>query len=198
VWVAAYDANLNLKRIYRDNRISYASGRYRSQYYSQIGKAADGTVYVFSGSYESTTTLPCGALRINKNATAFDANYYFNIEALTDGYHFRKVWHIAGDYFLLEIYNDKTVSATGAASQYGIVNMNAKTFAWVTGIPTAAQITGTGLPMAYDGKMYFPITATGADPAIYIIDPATASAVKGVSVSGATSINAVGELRVKS
>jgi hypothetical protein len=196
VWVAAYDANLNLKRIYRDNRISYASGRYRSQYYSQIGKAADGTVYVFSGSYESTTTLPCGALRINKNATTFDANYYFNIEAQTNGYRFRKVWHIAGDYFLLEIYNDKTVSATGAASQYGIVNMNAKTFAWVTDIPAAAQITGTGLPMAYDGKMYFPITATGADPAIYIIDPATASAVKGVSVSGATGINAVGELRM--
>jgi hypothetical protein len=45
--------------------------------------------------------------------------------------------------------------------------------------------------------MYFPITAANADPAIYIIDPATAAAVKGVSVSGATSINAIGELKVK-
>jgi hypothetical protein len=197
VWVAAYDANLNLKRIYRDNRISYAAGRFRSQYYSQIGKADDGTVYVFSGAYESATKHPCGALRINKNAATFDADYYFNIEAQTDDYHFRKVWHITGNYFLLEFYNEKTVSATGAATQYGVVNMDAKTFAWVTGIPAKEDVTTTGLPMAHNGKMYFPITAAGADPAIYIIDPATAAAVKGVSVTGAKSINAVGRLKAK-
>ncbi|MDR0835077.1 MAG: DUF4374 domain-containing protein, partial [Tannerella sp.] len=63
VWVAAFDANLNITRIYRDNRISYSSGRFRSTYYSQIGKADDGTVYVFSGSFEATTTRPAGALR---------------------------------------------------------------------------------------------------------------------------------------
>ena len=196
VWVAAFDANANLKRIYRDNRISYSSGRFRSQYYSQIGKAADGTVYVFSGSYESATTHPCGALRINKDATAFDPNYYFNIEEKTDGYHFRRVWHITGDYFLLEFYNDITVTATGAATQYGIVNMTGKSFKWVTGIPAKDQITGTGLPASYDGKIYFPITSTGADPAIYIIDPATAAATKGLSISGAKNINAVGRLKI--
>ena len=194
VWVAAFDANLNLKRIYRDNRISYSSGRFRSQYYSQIGKADDGMVYVFSGSYESATTLPCGALRINRNATAFDPDYYFNIEEKTDDYHFRKVWHIIGDYFLLELYNDKTPTATGAATQYGIVNMTARSFAWVTGIPAKDQITNTGLPMAHDGKMYFPIAEAGANPAIYIIDPATAAATKGVSVSGTSEITAVGRL----
>jgi hypothetical protein len=194
VWVAAYDANLNLKRIYRDNRISYSSGRYRSQYYSQIEKADDGSVYVFSGSYESATTLPCGALRINKDATTFDNTYYFNIEEKTGGYRFRKVWHITGNYFLLEIYNDKTVSATGAASQYGIVNMSAKTFEWVKNLPDKNVILSTGLPMAYEGKMYFPVKAESADPAIYIIDPVTATAVKGLSVFGATKINAVGRL----
>jgi hypothetical protein len=193
VWVAAFDANLNLKRIYRDNRISYSSGRFRSQYYAQIGKADDGSVYVFSGSFESTTTKPCGALRIPKNATTFD-DYYFDIEEKTDGYHFRKVWHITGDYFLLELYNDKTPSALGAATKYGIVNMSAKSFTWVAGIPAHDQITGTGLPMAYDGKMYFPITAAGANPAIYIIDPASATATKGVSVTGASKINSVGRL----
>jgi hypothetical protein len=194
VWVAAFDADLNLKRIYRDHRISYSSGRFKSQYYSQIGKAADGSVYVFSGSYESTTTKPCGALKINKNATTFDPLYYFNIEEKTEGYRFRKVWHIADNYFLLELYNDLTVSATGAATQYGVVNMSAKTFQWVTGIPAKDQITATGLPTPYNGKMYFPIAAAASDPAIYIIDPATATASKGLTVSGATSINAIGRL----
>jgi hypothetical protein len=197
VWVAAYDANLNLKRIFRSDKLSYSSGRFRSQYYSQIGQADNGSVYVFSGSYENATKHPCGALRINKNAATFDTEYYFNIEAQTGGYHFRKVWHIAGDYFLLEFYNTTTVSATGAATQYGVVNMVAKTFAWVTDIPAKENITATGLPTAHNGKMYFPITAENADPAIYIIDPATAAAVKGVSVAGAKNISAVGRLNAK-
>jgi hypothetical protein len=194
VWVAAYDKDLNLKRIYRSDKLSYSSGRFRSQYYSQIGKADDGSVYVFSGSYESTTTKPCGALRINKDATDFDASYYFNIEEKTDGYHFRKVWHVTGAYFMLELYNDKTPTATGAATQYGIVDVTAKTFKWVTGIPAQDQITGTGLPTAHDGKMYFPIVATGADAAIYVIDPATATGAKGISIAGASAISAVGRL----
>ncbi|MDR1347951.1 MAG: DUF4374 domain-containing protein [Prevotellaceae bacterium] len=197
VWVAAFDANLNLKRIYRDDKISYSSGRYRSQYYSQIGKAADGSIYVFSGSYESTTTKPCGALKINKNATTFDQSYYFNIEEKTGGYRFRKVWHIAENYFMLELYNDDKntpVTVNSAATQYGIVDMAAKTFRWITGIPAKGRITGTGLPMAYEGKMYFPIVEESAYPAIYIIDPATASARKGISITGATSLNAIGKL----
>jgi hypothetical protein len=194
VWVAAFDAGLNLKRIYRDDRISYSSGRFRSQYYSQMGKADDGSVYVFSGSFETSTSRPCGALKINRGATDFDPSYYFNIEEKTDGYRFRKIWHVTGNFFMLELYNDLTVSATAAATQYGIADVAAKTFKWVTGIPAKDKITGTGLPLAYDGKMYFPITAEGADPAIYIIDPATGAAVKGVSVAGATSINAVGML----
>ncbi|MDR2650757.1 MAG: DUF4374 domain-containing protein [Prevotellaceae bacterium] len=197
VWVAAFDADLNLKRIYRDDRISYSSGRYRSQYYSQIGKADDGNVYVFSGSYESTTTRPCGALKINKNATAFDPSYHFNIEEKTGGYRFRKVWHITGNYFLLELYNDDKntpITINSAATQYGIVNMATKTFNWVTGIPAKDKITNTGLPMAYESKMYFPIVEEGAYPAVYIIDPTTATAQKGISITGATSLNAIGRL----
>jgi hypothetical protein len=194
VWVAAFDANLNLKRIYRDDRISYSAGRFRSQYYSQIAKADDGNVYVFSGSYESTTTHPAGALRINKGATDFDASYYFNIQDKTGGYKFRKVWHITGNYFLLELYNDLVPTTTGAATQYGIVDVASRTFKWVTGIPAKDQITSTGLPTPHGGKMYFPIAAEAADPAIYIIDPANATATKGLTITGAASINAIGRL----
>jgi hypothetical protein len=194
VWVAAFDANLKLKRIYRDNRISYSAGRFRSQYCSQIGKADNGDVYVFSGSYETTGTRPCGALKIVAGASNFDASYYFNIEEKTGGYHFRKIWHIAGNSFLLELYNELEVSATGAATQYGVVDMSARTFRWIDGIPAKDRITATGLPASYNGKIYFPITVAGADPAIYIIDPVTAAATKGLSVTGATAINAIGRL----
>ena len=194
VWVGAFDADLNLKRIYRDNRISYASGRYRSRYYSMIAPDDSGNAYVFSGSYDDTTTLPCGALKIASGATEFDADYYFNIEALTEGYHFRQVQHITGDYYLLTFYNEVEVSATGAATQYGVVNMTEKTFSWVGGeFPSKDDIISVGLPMNYDGKAYLPITVEGEYPAIYIIDPETATAVKGITVES-TDVRAVGIL----
>ena len=90
-----------------------------------------------------------------------------------------------------------TTSATGAATQYGIVDVTTKTFKWVTGIPVKDKITGTGLPMAYKGKMYFPIVEEGVDPTVYIIDPATAAAKKGLSIRGATSLNAIGKLSAR-
>jgi hypothetical protein len=197
VWIAAFDSDLTLKRIYRSDLISYASGRYRSQYYSQIAKAGDGNVYVFSGSYETSATRPAGALRINAGGESFDPSYYFNIEEKTEGYKFRKVWNITGNCFLLELYNELTPTTTGAATQYGIVNVSDKTFRWLAGIPAKDKITATGLPCSDGGKMYFPISAEAEDPAIYIIDPSTATATKGLTITGATSINAIGKLTVR-
>lgn len=194
VWVAAFDKDLNLKRIYRDDRISYASGRYRSRYYSMISKADDDYIYVFSGSYESASTRPCGALRIKQGATEFDKDYYFNIEELSGGYHFRRLWHITGTYFLLVFYNEFVVSTSGATTQFAIVNMEDKSFSWLKNFPAKEEISDFGDPMSYNGKMYLPITVSGADPAIYIIDPKTANANKGVSFTGASTINAIGRL----
>jgi len=183
VWVAALDADLNVKRIYRDDRISYSAGRFKSQYYTQIASDGGGNVYVFSGSYEGTTTKPAGALRINKGATDFDQDYYFNIEEASKGYRFRKVWHITQDYFLLEVYNDKEYSSATPATQYAVVKMQDKSFTWLTeGFPSKNSITATGLPFADGGKMYFPVTTDNASPTIYVIDPVAGTAKAGLVV----------------
>lgn len=198
VWVAALDKDLNVKQIYSDDRISYSAGRYRSQYYSQISKSDNGDAYVFSGSYEATTKHPAGVLRIAKGAKEFDKNYYFNIQEKADGFKFRKVWHISGTKFLLEFYNKTTIESTlDPATQYGIVDTEAKTFAWVKGLPSKDAISNIGMPSPADGKMYFPIAETGQSPTIFIIDPATATAEKGLSIlGGAENISAVGLLKV--
>ncbi|MCD8166519.1 MAG: DUF4374 domain-containing protein, partial [Bacteroides sp.] len=208
VWVAAFDVNLNLKRLYRSDKLSYSAGRYRSQYYSQIGKTDAGIAYVFSGSYyynntgntshqPDEPTNPAGALRILPGAEDFDSSYYFNIEEKSGGHRFRKIWYITDSYFLLEMYNHVGV-LTGIddpASQYAVVNMEDKTFAWVKGdIPEAENVSSTGQPMAYQEKMYFPMKALGEDPAIYIIDPVTAKATKGAVFKGAASVRAIGRL----
>ena len=133
-------------------------------------------------------------MKIARGANSFDASYYFNIEEKTGGFRFRKIWHIVDNSFLLELYNELEITSTVAATQYGVVDMSAKTFRWLDGVPAKDNITATGLPAPYGGKMYFPITAANADPAVYIIDPVSATATKGLSVTGATGINAIGIL----
>lgn len=198
-WVVKMDTALNIKAVYGDNRISYACGQFRSQTLNSIYKVDDGTVYVFSNSYESTTTLPAGALRIKKGADGFDKDYYFNIQSELGGYKFRRVWPITGSKFLLELYDDKTPTSTGAARHYAVIDMETKSHVDVTGLPdklniTSGQTTGD-VPMVYDGKIYIPITQRGGYAALYNVDPDTGVATKGITVTGAASIRSVGYLK---
>ncbi len=205
VWVAQFKLNvsslsssLELERIYESDKLSYAAGRMRSQYYSQIGLADDGYTYVFSGSFLgfSDESVPnAGALRIAKGATNFDSDYYYDIETALGGYKFRKVWHITESYFLLEVYNEVTPAtpATAAASQYVVVNAAQRSLEWVNGLPDKDEVISTGLPYSSGGVIYFPMTAGSDDATIYIIDPETATATKGVTIIGAESISAIGK-----
>ena len=198
-WVVKMDTALNIKAVYGDNRISYACGQFRSQTLNSIYKADDGNVYVFSNSYESTTTLPAGALRIKKGADGFDKDYYFNIQSELGGYKFRRVWPITGSKFLLEIYDGKTPTSTGAARHYAVIDMETKSHVDVTGLPdklniTSGQTTGD-VPMVHDGKIYIPITQRGGYAALYNVDPTTGVATKGITITGAASIRSVGYLK---
>lgn len=198
-WVVKMDTALNIKAVYGDNRISYACGQFRSQTLNSIYKADDGNVYVFSNSYESTSTLPAGALRIKKGADGFDKDYYFNIQSELGGYKFRRVWPITGSKFLLELYDDKTPTSTGAARHYAVIDMETKSHVDVTGLPdklniTSGQTTGD-VPMVHDGKIYIPITQRGGYAALYNVDPNTGVATKGITVTGAATIRSVGYLK---
>ena len=198
-WVVKMDTALNIKAVYGDDRISYACGQFRSQTLNSIYKADDGNVYVFSNSYESTTTLPAGALRIKKGADGFDKDYYFNIQSELGGYKFRRVWPITGSKFLLELYDDKTPTSTGAARHYAVIDMETKSHVEVTGLPdklniTSGQTTGD-VPMVHDGKIYIPITQRGGYAALYNVDPNTGVATKGITVTGAATIRSVGYLK---
>lgn len=198
-WVVKMDTALNIKAVYGDDRISYACGQFRSQTLNSIYKADDGNVYVFSNSYESTSTLPAGALRIKKGADGFDKDYYFNIQSELGGYKFRRVWPITGSKFLLELYDDKTPTSTGAARHYAVIDMETKSHVDVTGLPdklniTSGQTTGD-VPMVHDGKIFIPITQRGGYAALYNVDPNTGVATNGITVTGAATIRSVGYLK---
>ena len=66
------DQTLNSHKVITTDKISYAAGRNRSQYYQMNWLADDGYVYVFSPSYAKTmsdsrqrTSLPAGVVRID-------------------------------------------------------------------------------------------------------------------------------------
>lgn len=199
VRVAVVDKDMNVVRTFGDNRISYSSGRFRSQYYSQMGKTSDGAVYVFSGAYDaegSETKLHAGALRLNTTADGFDKDYYFDIQALTGGYKFKRLWYISGHRFLLEIYNDTKPTLASMAAQYGIVDMEVKTFDWITNLPSKGTVKYSGIPMIYNNKIYLPLTEYSKNAALYIVDASETKATKGLSVTGATEIRAIGHLSI--
>lgn len=196
VWIAKMDKDLNVLKIYRDDRISYAAGQYRSQVTRSVWKADDGTVYVFSNSFNAETTRKAGALRILKGADAFDKDYYFDLETPADGYRFRRVWHMTGNIFLLEIYNEKNITTITPGHQFAVVDMAEKTFKWVTGLPAKNLImsgneTG-GVPMFHDGSIWLPITEYGSDASLYTVNPETAAATKRITIKGATEIRTIG------
>ena len=202
-WVAIFDdATMTSKKLIKTDKISYAAGRMKSQYYQMIWAADNGDVYVFSPSFAKTmtdarqkTTLPAGVVRIPSGSTEFD-DYYCNLEALTNGNSFLRSWHIADDYFMLLMY-DRPLTETGyVANQLAIFKAGDKKLTYVTGLPSTDQISGFGNePYVEKGNAYVTVTFNegGGNPAIYKIDPATATATKGLTIE-ATQVSGVAKL----
>lgn len=199
-WVAIYnDEKFQNPKLIKTDKISYAAGRNRSQYYQMIWAADNNDIYVFSPSYAKVmtaevqqTTLPAGVVRIKAGSDEFDSGYYSNIEEQADGKSFVRTWHLTEDYFLLLMY-DRPFSETGyTANQLAIFKGETGKLTYVTGMP--ADITGFGnTPYVEDGIAYVATTITDAQPAIYCIDPATAVATKGLTVE-TTQIGGIGKL----
>ena len=202
-WVAIFeDETLAERKLIRTDRISYACGRNKSQYYQMIWTAESGDVYVFSPSYAKSmaderqqTTLPAGVVRIKAGAEEFDPNYYVNIEALTNGISFLRTWYIGGSKFLMLMYDMPLAPATTmTASRLAIFDVESASLTYVEGLPAAERISGFGTaPYSEDGKCYIAVTLTDDHPAIYAIDAATAVATKGLTVE-ATQIGGIGRL----
>ena len=201
-WVAIFDdENLNGKKLIKTDKISYACGRQKSQYYQTIWETDNGDIYVFSPSYAKTmtdprqqTTLDAGVVRIKKGTEQFDDSYYYNIEAQSGGRSFLRTWYIASNYFLMLMY-DRPLTETGfVANQLAVFDASTGKLTAVEGLPSPELISGFGYaPYCENGYAYIAVTTTEGYPAIYKIDPATAAAKRGVEIQ-VTQITGVGRL----
>lgn len=209
-WVAIFDdTQLNGKKLIKTDKISYAAGRYRSQYHQMTWATDNGDVYVFSPSYAKTmakdvqrTTLPAGVVRIASGTTEFDS-YYCNLEELTSGKGFLRCWYLEDDKFLLQLYEDAYVegakSTVSDALTLAIFDASDKSLTYVTGLPDKSIISNLchGINKAFveNGKTYVDVSTTEGNPAFYVVDIATGVATKGAEVI-ASAINCVGKLYV--
>lgn len=202
--IAIFDnEKLEGKKIITTNKISYACGRFKSQYYQTIRQADNGDIYVFSSSFAKTmtdprqqTTLPAGVVRIKSGATEFDANYYYNIEAQSGGKSFQRCLNAGGSCFLLEMYSDALASNQQVANELAIFNGETGKFISVTGIPAANLISGFSKnTYVENGYVYIAIyTSDDNYPAIYKINTATGVANKALTLQVNT-VTALGRIK---
>ena len=199
-WVTIFsDKTLTRHKNIRTDKISYAAGRFKSQYYQMTWAADDGYVYVFSPSYAKAmtdkrqrTSLPAGVVRINTKTEEFDKNYYFNIEEKTGGLSFLRTWYIGGNYFLMLMYDRPLTESKPVGNRLAVFNVSNGNLTYVEGLPD--DITGfSSIPYMENGNAYIGVTTASSHLAIYKIVPASAKATKGLVVE-ATSLDGVGKL----
>ena len=199
-WVAIFtDNTLTEKKLLKTDKISYACGRMKSQYYQMVWATDDGRyVYVISPSYAKTmadtrqqTVLPAGIVRIDTQTEQFD-DYYCNLEQLSPNGLLRS-WYIGGDNFLFLMYDAPITSSEKTANQLAVFNASAKTLTKVTGLPSDAIGFGNA-PYFENGVAYVSVNTESGYPAIYRIEPTSATAMKALTVNGATTLTGVGRI----
>lgn len=212
-WVAIYpDGNLQGQpTLLSTDRIGFACGRMRSQYYQTIWAADNGDLYLFSPGYGRTFassadlkrvsgTLPSGVVRIRRGAAEFDPDYYVNLEETGTRKPLYRCWHIAGDRFLLQLYRDglegMKQGSSAVTDELAIFLGEERRIIPVTGLP--ADLTGFGgEPCCTADAAYIAVSVrSGGNPAFYRIDAQTGVATKGLTVE-ADAVTTAGILSVQ-
>ena len=107
-----------------------------------------------------------------------------------------RCWPIGDDQFLLQLYTRGLQSKGQYTTELAVFSGEARTLTVVSGLPEADAISSFGSnPFSENGYIYMPVTTTTEqNPALYRIDPATATAEKVMEVE-AESISTLGVLR---
>ena len=179
--------------IIKTGNMSYACGRMRSQYYQCIWAADNGDVYVFSPNVSRTqadarlkSNHKSSVMRIKAGATSFDnGSGVVDIESLAGGLPLYRCWHLKDNYFLLLLYNNGINNMGTDATVMAVYDGDAKTVKIVSGLPDKSVISAFGKRPYNDGNgmSYITVqTSDGQKPAVYEINPSTATAKRGLEV----------------
>ncbi len=191
-WIAVFSyPEMQLEKIIRDNRTS-SIGLY---FENGLTVADNGDVYAFSPSNTVgksgteqifNSTKPSSIIRIKSGTTEFDQSYLFDVEAVSDGAYISG-WIYVGNNTVVATMNTKDrKSQWQDANKLAVINLENKSFKWVTGIPDATAIAGFSMTnySPKNGIAYLGITTTDNKSAVYKVDAGAATATRGIEVTG--------------
>ncbi|PKG85075.1 hypothetical protein CXF85_05570 [Colwellia sp. 75C3] len=159
-------------------------------------KTANGDLYSMSNGsvavgFSPASTKPSALLRINNNEEVFDANYFFDIEAATDGGKIFWFDYVGDNKAIARIITDDTGAASWGAftknqinHKLVIIDLVAQTVTDIDGIPLHHK-RWTSPVEIIDGKVYVSIETVDA-AFVYVVDINSATATKGVEIKGKT------------
>ncbi|RYY52754.1 MAG: DUF4374 domain-containing protein [Chitinophagaceae bacterium] len=188
-YVAVYSyPGFVLQKVIRDPRTG-PSGAFGTQ--SGLFKTESGDLYAVSTSsfYNgySQSTKAAGILKIASGASEFDAAYYFNTDAATNGGKIAHAIYIGNNKLFAAV---TTVPPTidnrwaDGSLRLAIVDLAAKTITPVTNSPVFSGDGGRSFAAFVDnGKVYNVISVAGVLN-VWQTDIATATATKGATVQG--------------
>lgn len=95
------------------------------------------------------------------------------------------------------MYDKEITASDKTANRLAIFKGSTGSLTFVSGLPSTDRISGfSNTPFVENGNVYIAVTTTDDYPAIYKIDPASASATKGLTIV-ATQVSDVGKLAVQ-
>jgi hypothetical protein len=156
----------------------------------------EGDLYTMSNGstaagFAPASTKPSSILRINKDENEFDANYFFNIEAATNGGKIFWFDYVGNNKALAHIITDDTGANGWAAfnksfvkQKLVIIDLVAQTITDVADVPMHSKRYSSPIEVM-DGKVYLGIE-TATETFVYQVDINSATATKGVEIKGKT------------
>lgn len=140
------------------------------------------------------TTKPSGILKINAGETAFDEEYFFNVEE-EFGYRVLGGAYVGDGKVVARVISveiDENPDIFGAWASFdvtlpihniAVLDLEEKTFELVDEVPLHGGQYLTPF-LIENGKVWASITTSATDAFVYQVDPATATAVKGARIEG--------------
>ncbi|MFV0268864.1 MAG: DUF4374 domain-containing protein [Draconibacterium sp.] len=206
-YVVVFNSDYTVKQVIKDEgRTGFVAGQKYSQGLTGLEVVDNGDLYVFSSGQTNyvvaeSVLIPSGILKINAGKFEFDQNYFYNITEASGGYNLYRSYYMGGTTFVLTMYPGKGSKATFGvnADRFAVVDVAAKTFAWVSNFPTAAGIENdpflVGEPFidSDNEQLIVPVVTSDNENYLYTINPTSATAARQSKVI-AEGVSALGKL----
>jgi hypothetical protein len=201
-WIAVFTyPDMKLEKVIKGNQTGAIGG------YMTNGLAVDeaGDVYGFSPSnaYNSGKLIskkPSGYVRVKSGTTEFDNSYFFDVQQASGGYVVTHHIYVGNGNFIVRMLKAEERVEWGGGNRLAVVNVQNKSFKWIAGAPSQAEVSDFSFSNPYidkeANKAYIGVTLADGSSYVYAIDAANATAVRGLKVEGGN-ITAISKLTYK-